>query len=400
MSLIRALIICVVVCLPVASALSSAAADSSDKRQESAKLIKSLLPSLMEQEDMVGLAIAVVADDQVLLSEAAGVTRLGGEEAVTSQTVFRIASLSKGFAATLSALLVEQGAMEWGDVVATSVPVFDLAEKDESKVTVETLLGQSTGLPHFAYDNLLEAQIKVDRILSRLSEVELMCPVGSCYSYQNVAFSAIAPLVEAKTGQAWDRVMHDTLFQPLGMNKASNGRDALVASSSWAEPHVRTRRGWITGRVRDTYYRVAPASGINASLDDMVIWLKAQMGLSEQVLDSEVLARLHTPRVKSTRELYSPRWRRHRVSQAHYALGWRVFDYQGQQLVFHGGGVAGYRAQIAFMPELKLGMVAMWNSSSGRGWGLLPTLYDRALGLRSRDWMDLGSSAKAAGAAR
>lgn len=378
------------------SALSAQQAEAPDDRIAGAALIKALLPSLMEQEDMVGLAVAVVADDRVLLQETAGVTRLGGQEAVTDQTVFRIASLSKGFAATLSALLVEQGTMGWDDVVATSVPVFDLVETGESQVTVETLLGQSTGLPHFAYDNLLEAQIKVDRILSRLSEVELMCPVGSCYSYQNVAFSAIAPLVEAKTGKPWAEVMRDTLFQPLGMSGATHGRDALVASSSWAEPHMRTRRGWVTGRVKETYYRVAPASGINASLEDMVIWLKAQMGQNGQVLDDSLLTRLHSPRVKSTRELYAPRWRRHRISQAHYALGWRIFDYEGRQLVFHGGGVAGYRAQIAFMPELKLGMVAMWNSSSGRGWGLLPTLYDKALGLRSRDWMDLGSAARTA----
>ena len=277
-SYFRALVFCFAACLPVGSALPASQAEATDNREAGASLIKSLLPTLIEQEDMIGLAIAVVAEDRVLLKETAGVTRLGGEEAVTDQTVFRIASLSKGFAATLSALLVEQGAMGWDDVVATSVPVFDLTETDESKVTVETLLGQSTGLPHFAYDNLLEAQIKVDRILTRLSEVELMCPVGSCYSYQNVAFSAIAPLVEAKTGKPWAEVMRDTLFQPLGMSSATHGRDALVASSSWAEPHLRARRGWVTGRVKETYYRVAPASGINASLDDMVIWLKAQMG--------------------------------------------------------------------------------------------------------------------------
>lgn len=362
--------------------------------------MQTLLPALIDQSDMVGLAVAVVVDDEVALKKAAGLTRLGKEERVTEQTVFRIASLSKGFAATLSALLVENGTLSWEDSVATHVPAFDLTETFESKVTVETLLGQSTGLPHFAYDNLLEAQINVDRILSRLAEVDLMCPVGSCYSYQNVAFSAIAPLVEARTGQPWDQVMHKTVFEPLGMALASHGRDSLVASKSWAEPHVRTRRGWVTGRVKDTYYRVAPASGINASLDDMVIWLKAQMGQSEQVLDSRLLSRLHTPRVKSTRELYAPRWRRHRISQAHYALGWRIFDYKGEQLIFHGGGVAGYRAQIAFMPRLKLGLVAMWNSSSGRGWGLLPTLYDKALDLRYRDWMDLGSAAIAASAAK
>ncbi|RBJ95092.1 serine hydrolase, partial [Xanthomonas oryzae pv. oryzae] len=72
-----------------------------------------------------------------------------------------------------------------------------------------------------------------------------------------------------------------------------------------------------------------------------------------------------------------------------YALGWRVFDYAGHQVVFHAGAVQGYRGLVALLPERDLGIAILWNGESGLPSGMLPTILDRALGLPAKRWLDI-----------
>jgi len=82
------------------------------------------------------------------------------------------------------------------------------------------------------------------------------------------------------------------------------------------------------------------------------------------------------------------KWRRERLNSASYALGWRVYDYAGHQLVFHGGAVQAYPGVVALLPERDLGVVILWNSDSSLPSGLLPTIIDRAIGLPAQRWLD------------
>ena len=124
-----------------------------------------------------------------------------------------------------------------------------------------------------------------------------------------------------------------------------------------------------------------PAAGVNASTSDMAQWLLAQSGHRPDVLPAPLLATLHAPLVATPGEMRGSSWRRERLYSASYALGWRVYDYAGHQLVFHGGAVQGYRGVIALLPERDLGIAILWNSESSLPSGLLPTILDRAIGL-------------------
>jgi beta-lactamase class C len=121
----------------------------------------------------------------------------------------------------------------------------------------------------------------------------------------------------------------------------------------------------------------------------MAIWLNAQLGHYPEVLSPALLAKTHTPQVNTPGELRSSGWRHDRLSKATYALGWRVFTYQGQNLVFHGGAVRGYRALMAFLPDQDTGIVVLWNSESAAPSAFLPAWMDRALGYSDRNWLNL-----------
>ena len=166
------------------------------------------------------------------------------------------------------------------------------------------------------------------------------------------------------------------------MTTATYGRDALESSREWAKPHSRSGRRWLPFQPRENYYHVAPAAGVNASIKDMSHYLIAHMGGRTDVLPAELLDTLHRPVVATPTEMTSAPWRRGRLRDAHYALGWRVFDYAGETLVFHAGAVQGYRGVIAFLPQHRFGLVMLWNCETALPTGLLPMAMDATSGCR------------------
>jgi beta-lactamase class C len=340
---------------------------------------------------VAGLAVAIVKDDRVLLERGIGYSDWSKREKIEPDTVFRLASLSKAFATTLTGLLVEDGVMAWDTRISNVLPTFALADIDASrKLTIGDILSHRVGLPHNTYDNLLEQDEPYPLLVDRLSQVPLACPVGDCYAYQNVAFSLIGDVTYAMTGDFFYHEVEKRIFHPLNMHSATYGRESLEHSARWARPHRRSGRQWKPFMPNETYYRMPPAAGVNASLRDMEQWLIAQMGGRPEVLSPALLQALQTPRVETPHDLRSTPWRRSRLLDARYALGWRVYEYAGETLVFHAGAVQGYRAMIGFLPQRRFGLVMLWNCESAAPGGLLPMLFDRYLGLPSIDWAGVG----------
>ncbi len=334
-----------------------------------------------------GMAVAVVKDDQVLLQRGIGYADASARIPVTPDTVFRLASLSKSFAATLTGVLVQDGYLSWDTRVGGVLPTFELKNAGAAeRLSVRDILSHRVGLPHNTYDRLLEQDKPYPMLVEKLREVDLTCAVGECYGYQNIAFSLIGDVVYAVTGDFYYHQVEKRLFHPLGMSTATYGRDALESSASWARPHARRGRDWVPFEPRESYYHVPPAAGVNASIKDMTQWLIAQMGGRPDVLTPALLETLHAPLVRTPVELRASPWRRNRLHDAQYALGWRVYDYAGETLVFHGGAVQGYRGLVAFFPKYRFGAVMLWNCESSLPSGLMPMLLDRFLGLPEVDW--------------
>ena len=336
-----------------------------------------------------GMAMAIVQNGRVLSARGYGVTDVSSPQAVDGHTVFRLASLSKAFAGTMTGLLVNDGSLRWDSKVHDYVPGFQLSDPMATKrVTVADLLSHRVGLQsHNAYDKDIEANVDYYGVSQKLAYAPLSCSPGQCYNYQNVAFSLIGDVVFAATGSFYDQAVDRRIFKPLGMNDASIGLTGIESSARWARPHVRSRNGWVSLMPKPTYYRLPPAAGVNASASDMAQWLIAQTGHRTDVLPAPLLATLQAPIIATPGEIRRG-WRRERVNSASYALGWRVFDYAGRQVVFHAGAVQGYRGLMALVPERDLGIAILWNSDSNLPSGLLPTILDRAMGLPAQQWLD------------
>ena len=351
--------------------------------------IEAVAEQLTQGHRVPGMAMAVVQGGRVLSARGYGITDISNPQQVDAHTVFRLASLSKAFAGTMAGLLVNDGVLRWDSKVTDFVPGFQLnSPQATAKLTVADVLSHRVGLPYNAYDRDIEANADYYTLTRKIAGASLNCEPGQCYAYQNVAFSLIGDVVFAATGNFYEQAVDKRILKPLGMNDASLGLAGIQASSRWARPHVRGRNGWVSLNPKATYYRVAPAAGVNASAADMAQWLLAHTGHRPDVLPAPLLATLHAPLVNTPGELRSG-WRRQRLNSAGYALGWRVFDYAGHQVVFHAGAVQGYRGLVALVPERDLGIALMWNGESALPIGLLPTMLDRAVGLPAQRWLDI-----------
>lgn len=346
--------------------------------------------ALVANQRIPGLAVAIVQDGRILSARGYGITDVKAAEPVDAHTVFRLASLSKSFAGTLTGMLVSEGALRWDSKVSDFMPNLRFADPGAAQqLTVAEVLSHRVGLTHNAFDRDIEGYADYREVVRRFSDAPMKCRPGECYAYQNVAFSLIGDVVYASSGQFYNEAVASRIFKPLGMNDASVGLEGIEASARWAKPHVRGRGGWSSLMPKPTYYRLSPAAGVNASISDMAQWLLAQSGHRPDVLPQALLATLHAPVVTTPTELRGSAWRRERLNAAGYGLGWRVYDYAGHRVVFHGGAVQGYRGAVALMPERDLGIAILWNSESSLPTGLLPTILDSAIGLPYHAWLDL-----------
>lgn len=310
-----------------------------------------------------GAAIAIVQGDSVLYTKCYGVRELGRTEPITPHTTFRVASLSKGFAAVLTGLLVQDGILNWDDKVIKHLQNLALKKETHTQnLTIRHILSHTTGLPSHTYDNLIEANVPFPAIIDELKTVPCVWPLGQNYNYQNVLYSLIGDVIKAATGSEYTQLLQSRLLTPLDMADASVTREAFLHNANHASPHIRRRGKWMLTDVTESYYAIAPAAGINASITDMTKWLRAMLGEMPEIVPPRVVQDVSAPVIKTRRELRRYHWSG-QARHAYYGLGWRIFDYAGHKLVFHSGGVRGFVAQIAFLPEHNLGIVVLLNAN-------------------------------------
>ncbi|EGN75125.1 penicillin-binding protein, beta-lactamase class C [Idiomarina sp. A28L] len=347
-----------------------------------------LFQNTLNLEQVPGGVYAIVHRNQIVEMQAFGVRELNGTAPVDEHTVFRIASVSKTFAGTLASMLADQGQFDLSEPVSKYVP--DLQFKNPQfniDLEVGHLLAHSSGVVPNAYDNLIEANYPRERILPHFNRINPMCTPGACYGYQNVLFSLVEDVIAQKTGRDYSSLVTDLIFEPLAMSDASIGLQGYLGSDNRAAAHIRGRNGWFPREVNANYYRYAAAAGVNASATDLAQWLIAHMGYQPDVLPLSVLEQIRTPQVRTTRDLRRRNWRP-LLSDAHYGLGWRIYDLQEKTLLYHGGWVEGFRAEISYSPDYDIGLVILINAESTAINGLSPYFWRDVLNrMETEQWI-------------
>ncbi len=310
-----------------------------------------------------GAALAIITDGKIKVLQAYGVKKIGENDLIDTHTAFRLASVSKTIAGTAAGVLVRDGYVFWDTTISTVLPNVEFSNpRYGNQITLRNILSQSSGLPAHSGDNLIENGSSFEEVVQKLKTINFVCPPGKCYAYQNVMLSLLSDIVTAKTGKTYEQFVKEKIFAPLGMRSASIGMEGLFATNNYAIPHeVNSRGKWYTKEIAQNYYRLNPAAGANASIDDMSRWVLAQLGRNPDVLSLDLLETIHA-KVTKTTPSQSHYGAKNGVTDTHYGMGWRTFDYRGDSnFVHHGGYVFGSRSEMVFNKELQIGMVMLSN---------------------------------------
>ena len=331
----------------------------------------------MNEKKIPGASIVIVKDGRVVFQKGFGVRENGKPQRVNEHTVFRLGSVSKGFASVLTGVLADEGIVSWDDPVTNYVKDFQLYDPGQTgRVRIRHLLSHTSGLPRHAYTNLVEDGLSMDRIIPRLREVPLIAKEGEQLAYQNATYSVIEKVLENQTESDFNTLLQEKLFKPLSMDHASSTYEGIREAENRALPHVYVSRsrGRAPISISRKYYNAVSSGGINASASDMGKWLLMLTGHHPEVISEESLNKLSEPIATLNNRRFSRHW--DDVNRSYYGLGWRVLDNHGQKIVYHGGYVNGYRSEIAFSPEDGTGICILINSSSSYPLEVIPDFFN------------------------
>lgn len=324
-----------------------------------------------------GVAVVVVKDSSVVFCKGYGHRDMQRLDTVDAHTVFRIGSLSKGFASVLTGMLVQDSVVQWSDRVCTYFPQFSLKDKAQTqRIELEHILSHTTGLPYHAFTNLIEMGLDVPTINTYFPRLPLTGKEGQMYAYQNVAYSVIEEVLRKATGRSYQDLLQTRIFQAAGMKDASASYISLLSTENKAMPHVYTGVGWMPSPITPFYYNTTAAGGVNASATDMGAWLKLLLGHRPDLVSRATLETVFAPRVRTGGERrYFGSWPGPR--EAHYALGWRVLRWGEDTIVTHGGSVNGFYGQIALDRANGVGICVLTNAMTGLASDCLPAFFER-----------------------
>jgi beta-lactamase class C len=305
-----------------------------------------------------GAAFVIIKDDEIIAMKAFGVKVSGTQDSVDIHTVFRLGSVSKGFAGIVTGMLVDEKLVRWTDPVVNYVPDFCLSDSQAtSKVTVNDLLNHTTGLPKHSFTNMIEDGKGYDELKKKLKEVPLAGKPGKIFGYQNVAFSIIAEVDQKVTGIAYTDLLKQKIFHPCNMTDASDTYEEIMTSKNLAMPHVFTKKGYITKSITPEYYAFAPAAGVNASISDLSKYLLEITKKDTSFLSDSTREEIFKPVIRTPRQLIS--WKK--IKKMYYAKGWRVLVLADDSIIYHGGYVTGYHAAIAIYPKDNIAVALLFN---------------------------------------
>jgi beta-lactamase class C len=333
------------------------------------------LRSKISREKIPGAALAIIQDSTIRYLQTFGYIENGSGRAVDSNTVFRLGSLSKGFTAVLTGILVEEGRLHWNDKIIKHYPEFALKDSAQTRrVEIRHLLSHSSGLPYHAYTNLIEDGLTLEKIIPNLAKLDLIAKEGEIYAYQNAAFAIMEKVIEAVCDTKFEAVLKNKIFDALLMNNASTSYESLISSGNFAKPHFFSaqEQDYISIPNSKKYYNAVSAGGVNVSISDMAKWMKLLTGSRPNIIADSTLDYIFNPLIKVNTRRYSRRWKARR---SEYAMGWRIVNFEGRPIAFHGGYVNAYRSEIAIDRTNKLAICVLFNSPHWYSSRIIPEFF-------------------------
>lgn len=330
---------------------------------------------VMEEQHIAGMAAALAVDGELIYAKSFGYRDLEGGAAVTPDTIFGLASVSKSFTAMAITRLADAGKVDVDAPVNTYLPDFRLrGAADMSAIKVRHLLSHTTGLPPMKR----RPDIKTfDEHIAYLAvaDYQLLGAPGEYFSYCNDTFLLLGAIIERVTGMAYRDHMTQ-MIRSIGMPRTTYFIDDFEALGNVTDLFVYDRK---TGKhEKRPWFELgtyAPGGGVRSTVRDLLDY-------GAVYVNGGSFGRCRITSGDGLRRMYQPVYQTGRRSHYGFALQ-TTPDYAGTglTLVEHGGNQIGVASNFGFIPEKGLVAVVLTNTSGAPANPLWLALVNAGLGL-------------------
>jgi CubicO group peptidase (beta-lactamase class C family) len=329
-----------------------------------------LLEKIRADHKLPALAAAVVRGTNIVSVGAVGVRKLGSPEKVTVEDKFHIGSCTKSMTATLAALMVEDGSIQWtntlGDVLHDIAPSMTPRYRDDP---LYLLLANRGGVPgdlnaDGLWARLWERAAKTPLeqrtyLAAELTRTEPAAQPGTEFIYSNAGFALGGHMLEVRAGKPWEELLRQRLFQPLGMDSAGFGAPASPGKVDQPWGHTPGKLPGDDSPVKpglaaDNPAAIGPGGTVHCSIGDLARYaafhLQGARGHG-RLLKPESFRKLHTA-----------------LEGQDYAMGWSVTErpWGGGKVLTHTGSNTMFYTVVWIAPEKDFAVVVCTNLGGSR----------------------------------
>lgn len=295
------------------------------------------------------------------IERAYGIANLETSQPVLPASIFRLASISKPFTATLAMTLVDEGLLDLDTPIASYLPSVTLADAaTREALTMRHLLSHTGGIDcefpsdvarYGSNDDALGA------LIENYDDLRQWTNPGELWSYCNTGFWLAGAAISAITGVSFEQAMRDRVFTPLGLERSCYAADEAIVHPIALGHNPTSPTGTEHALVRSfAYPRVRrPSGGVITNVRDVLRFANAHMGIGGVNLLSD----------SSRVAMQEPVARLRQTTPDHWGIGWEVIEHPQGRIIGHGGSFGGYQTQLSIVPDQAFAFVLLTNSARG-----------------------------------
>jgi CubicO group peptidase (beta-lactamase class C family) len=376
--LLAALVLCFTLSaslLPLSLVAAQQAAAIATAQDYSAALtaIEKAIDDKRKELGIPGLSLAIVKDDQIIYIKGLGEKDIDKKLLVTPDTRFAIGSASKAFTGMLAVMAVDEGKLSLDDSPKKFLPYFTLLDQEAAaKITLRDLLSHRSGLNRTDFA-MVTGVLNREELIRVAGQAKPTAKLGEKWQYQNIMYTAAGEVVAKAENSTWDKLIATRIFKPLGMTNSDTSAAAMQKSRDYSLGYDYTPSTKVTRHLPQREISVVgPAGAINSSARDMAQWVRLMLNNGTYNGKRLVSEKGFDELVRKQMNIGGP---------LDYGLGWFLRQWNGHKVVEHGGNIDGFNAQVAFMPDQKLGFVLLTNvTGSPLGAFAMNTIWKEIVG--------------------
>ncbi|MFI6742270.1 serine hydrolase domain-containing protein [Nonomuraea sp. NPDC050451] len=305
------------------------------------------LGELVAKYDIPGAQVAVLANGEIR-DEAAGVLSLRTRVEATTDSVFKIGSITKIWTATLIQQLVDDGVLDLDRPVRDYLPGFRLSDPAATaSLTARHLLTHTGGIDGNHFTDTGRNNDAIEKFVATLAEADQLLPPDTVFSYSNSGYVVLGRLVEVLRHKPFHDVLRERLVTPLGLHTAATDTYEAILHRA-AVGHIQTGGETVPAKKWAVSYYSAPSgSHLAISARDLLEFVRLH-------LTDPALAALREPQVESVPDFGG--------GVIGWGLGWMLYQ---DGVIGHTGVSKGQKAFLRVVPSAGVAVAVLTNSTGG-----------------------------------